>query len=200
MPVPTTAVPRQLPERMPEAPDLAGMITTTARSWCRATGATFSEDTVQQAWLIALEELAAWDPGYGGQLLPWLAQRVRWRLHDWARETGPLSRSQARANRVARAAEQPDPHPTGVTYLDGYHDLAEWLQPDDTTFDEVLDRLAWRQIIAGAHLTGRQLELVGRYFYAGQTMAQVGAQLGITESRVSQLLTAACARLRRTAA
>jgi RNA polymerase sigma factor FliA len=45
-------------------------------------------------------------------------------------------------------------------------------------------------------LSARERACVSEYFFNGRTMRQVGAELGIAESRVSQLITGALARLR----
>lgn len=70
--------------------------------------------------------------------------------------------------------------------------------------DRVPDPVAQVEAMETSHLLGRAIETLGErerlvvvlYYYERRTLAEIGRVLGVTESRVSQMHTAAMARLR----
>ncbi|MES2342353.1 MAG: sigma-70 family RNA polymerase sigma factor [Pseudomonadota bacterium] len=143
------------------------------------------EDWEQDALLALVRAAASYDPARGA-VLPHLAVRVRHLLCDHMRNHGPYSRlhwQEVRAG-LAPAVE--------VRQLGG----GSWTLPspkaDQDARLEAADVLALLERLAGA----RNREIVERHLLRDQTQAAIGLALGISESRVSQILRALLRRLR----
>lgn len=98
------------------------------------------------------------------------------------------------------AAHQEDLHRASVMSLDGYDaaTFADVLPSDDTTPLDVLEqreRVAYLQD-AVAQLPDRLRAVVEGYFFAERPMAEIAEELGVTDSRISQLRAEAVALLR----
>lgn len=96
---------------------------------------------------------------------------------------------------------------TGVAALDGT--LASWDRGEAATLGDTLPDAAMgpvatyeveemRQTLADAinHLGERERTVLALYYYEGQTLAQIGSMLGVTESRICQIHTKAVVQLR----
>ena len=68
-------------------------------------------------------------------------------------------------------------------------------QSPDKAYEEVEDRERIR--VAISSLPPRERKVIGMYYYAESTMKQIGAEIGVNESRVSQLHARAIQRLRK---
>lgn len=67
----------------------------------------------------------------------------------------------------------------------------------DTTFEKYADAERRRRVRAAVHaLPERERAVIGLSFGAGETLAQIGLQLGVSESRVCQIRMGALKRLR----
>src|SRR4029077_17353497 len=69
-------------------------------------------------------------------------------------------------------------------------------EPDSP--DSAYEKLETRERVRAAiqSLPGREQQVIGRYYYGDATMKQIGAEIGVNESRVSQLHARAIRRLR----
>ena len=97
-------------------------------------------------------------------------------------------------------AHQDDLHRASVMSLDGYDDasIGEALPSAGPTPADVLEqreRIAYLQD-AVAELPDRLRAVVEGYFFAERPMAEIAAELGVTDSRISQLRAEAVALLR----
>ena len=69
-------------------------------------------------------------------------------------------------------------------------------EPDSP--DSAYEKLEMRERVRAAiqSLPTREQKVIGRYYYGEATMKQIGAEIGVNESRVSQLHARAIRRLR----
>ena len=166
---------------------------------------TFAERRVRGAMIDALRK-DAWPRGVRRQRRELEAAREELRrelgaepsLADLARRVGSdevrLSRTIVRINTI----ESTSPLSAGDN-LDG-STLPTALVPSEPTppdraYEDVEVRDRVRAAIAS--LPPRERKVIGLYYYAEATMKQIGAEIGVNESRVSQLHARAVQRLRK---
>ena len=93
---------------------------------------------------------------------------------------------------------------TTAIAIDGQNDgpAADEVHDYGPAPDDALDARQQRAVLAqaAAALSDRDRELLSLHYEDGQTMREIGARLGVSESRVSQLHARAIARLRETLA
>jgi RNA polymerase sigma factor (sigma-70 family) len=112
------------------------------------------------------------------------AIRVRGEMLDWIRQICPLTRRQAREGSIRLVSLQ-EPTEDGrplLAHLPGVQDPEPWV--DD--FDRLLRGLPFRS-----------REVLRLYHVEDLTMREIGARLGLSESRVSQVHSDALMYLRR---
>jgi RNA polymerase sigma factor for flagellar operon FliA len=121
------------------------------------------------------------------------AARIRGAILDGLRQSDSVSRGERRR---AKESAVPTPQrivcdPSELAYA-----LSIAVSEEDPT-----EEMARRQSLADLHralstLTEREWFIINRHFFDEQPMRAVGAELGVTESRISQIVSGALCRLR----
>lgn len=173
-----------------------------------------------------LKAIESYDPNHAARFETYAESRVRGAILDELRAQDALTRHGRRQfGEVTRAIrklesslgrvpeEQEVANELGIE-LDAYHKLTEHLargpalanlgaiDPDDTAGDEVTTReiearqLRTQLVIAVKKLPDRMQKVLALYYQEECTLAEVGQILGVTESRVCQILGEATVRLR----
>lgn len=165
---------------------------------------TFAERRVRGAMIDALRR-DAWPRGVRRQRRELDAAREALRrelghepsLADLAARVGSdekrLSRTIVRINTI----ESTSPLATGERFAES--SLPQALVPvEPDAPDTVYEKLEIRERVRAAinALPAREKKLIGLYYYGEVTMKQIGAEIGVNESRVSQLHARAIRRLR----
>jgi RNA polymerase sigma factor (sigma-70 family) len=155
-----------------------------------------SEDLQQQAWLEALRAFDNFDPSRGVKLGAHVCGVVRLRLVDWLRRDSPLSRKQIAENQQARRDGRALPWQSAQASFDApaaqdhFAALADVHTAD--AFDEVEDRMVAREAMATARAMfaddPRLAFLLDFVVLGGRTMREASAHLGVSASRVEQLV------------
>jgi RNA polymerase sigma factor for flagellar operon FliA len=197
-----------------------------ARKMARRLPQTVSRDDVESAALLGLTEAATrYDFERGEPFMAFAAKRVRGAILDHLRKGDLLTRrarqSARQVNEVSRELESELGHAPSdaeiaaamgmsehkfastcarareatVIYLD---DLRGEITHDGAGSDEVVDRQHRRSALVKAleSLEKRQLMVLSLYYRDGLTLREIGAILGVTESRVCQIHTQALAALK----
>jgi RNA polymerase sigma factor FliA len=148
---------------------------------------TFAERRIRGAMIDALRK-DAWPRG---------VRRQRRALADLAQRVGSdekrLSRTIVRINTI----ESTSPLASGEHVDEGA--LPAALVPSEPDApDSAYEKIETRERIQAAiqSLPCREQKVIGLYYYAEATMKQIGAEIGVNESRVSQLHARAIRRLR----
>ena len=157
------------------------------------------DDLAQHARIILLE--AHRDFNGQGDFGPFATQRMRWRLLDVIREHGPAERGHYRQIKagllpaICRTAINGD-----GTYGNGKAngERRELVAPGGDDPLAGIERERLRRLIA--QLPPRLRTVMFDHTYHGRTMKAIGQDLGVNESRVSQLHSAALKQLRALAA
>jgi RNA polymerase sigma factor for flagellar operon FliA len=166
---------------------------------------TFAERRVRGAMIDALRR-DAWPRGVRRQRRELEAAREQLRrelgaepsLADLAARVGSdearLGRTIVRINTI----ESTSPLSAGEN-VDSCHLPAALVPSEPTAPDRAYEDLEVRDRVraAIASLPPRERKVVGLYYYAEATMKQIGAEIGVNESRVSQLHARAIQRLRK---
>lgn len=97
----------------------------------------------------------------------------------------------------AKRARQPDPF-SALAYRDEGDDDTPIEWPDPVSVDEIIEKRVDAEMVADAirGLSTLHRRVLHAYYWDGQTVRAIGVQLGVTESRVSQLHHQALGRLR----
>jgi RNA polymerase sigma factor (sigma-70 family) len=137
------------------------------------------DDAVQDGWLGAMEAVRSWDCDREVPLRSFAFHRIRGSIIDGYRSRTPLSRS----------ADRPQ-----LCSLDAMYEGEGMDVPcyDDTTALENEELVRWLL----SHLNTRQRRIVIWYFWDGWTLLRISRELGLTEGRVSQILTKVKAQCR----
>jgi len=108
--------------------------------------------------------------------------------------------------RVASSARQAGPFPgpgfrvdrSGADHAEQIHGVTEGLTQSPPRPEEALEREGFQGALhkAIAKLPERERIIIERTYFDGATLGEVGAELGVNESRVCQLRTQAVARLK----
>lgn len=167
-----------------------------AQAYVRANGLYAVADDVTSDALLALVMLAGkYDPEGTphGTFREYLSSRLRHRVIDLLRQrTGRTHSGRFEARKSVRRPVSLD------TFLNADGDtvsLADTVEDPDSSEAFMALELAETMREAAASLTDRQLQIV-RLYASGWTMAKIGAQLGVTESRISQVMCDVRARVR----
>lgn len=151
------------------------------------------EDLVQEGAKAVFEALPKFDPNRGAKVETWLTLRIRGAFCDYARKHGRLTKGGARTGRKEH-----------ITSLD--HVLATSDTDRDFTVGHILEDTKaldpqrcrggeqWQNMLRGFDL--RERLIVIEYFVHGRTMREVGRDLDLSESRVSQMASRILSRLK----
>lgn len=139
------------------------------------------------------EARVRFDPSRGVPFAGFAAMRIRGAILDGLRAADTLSRGDRK-----RAREEATPTPPKIVSdpEEVDHALAT------ASYDgDVSDLLAHQELVAElraalATLPERERHVVTRHFFEEVPMKVIGAELGVTESRISQIISGAVARLR----
>ena len=183
-------------------------------------------DDVQSAALLGLVEAASrFHPGRGESFAAFAAKRVRGAILDELRRGDVLPRRARQAARRAREATRRLEHDLGRApreeeiaerlgvAVEDYQDriaglgAVEVISLDDVAGGareqgsdpaELTEKARTARRVAGAceQLNEREARVLAMHYEEQMTLAQIGAVLGVTESRVCQLHTRAIRRLR----
>jgi RNA polymerase sigma factor for flagellar operon FliA len=139
------------------------------------------------------EARARFDPSRGVPFAGFAASRIRGAILDGLRRADTLSRADRR-----RAQQSSEPTLPRIVC-----DPVEYDAAVDRSADEgdVSDLLARRELcdelrVAMQQLPERDRHVLSRHFFDDVPMRAIGAELGVTESRISQIVSAALVRLR----
>lgn len=143
--------------------------------------------TWQDARSAALEGLVraarVFDPTLGaGQFKPFAVQRMRWAIVDGIRRDAPWGNPRNWGN---GGAGLPKPWPVTIADVPRHQERSDEPEPEEVV---ILEEEAAVVRTAVDALPPRLHLVVRRYFYEDRTLAQIGAELGVTESRASQLM------------
>lgn len=117
-----------------------------------------------------------------------LAEELGWSLEDLQDTLARMSMTSIAALDEVLDVGEGD----RITLVDTLQDLSAVL-PDER-LDDVETKRLLRETLA--RLTEREQTVLGLYYFEGMTLAQIGDVLGVTESRVCQILGETAARLR----
>lgn len=134
------------------------------------------EDLMQAARLGMMEAFPRFDPNRGARLDTFLEKRIRGAMIDEVRRLSWVIGSNRTKNPV-----RSEPEPYDFNRLRRYRKARS---PEDFTVDK--ERLA--HALGNGVLDEREKRILRFYFVHGATMREIGELLGVTESRISQLI------------
>lgn len=143
------------------------------------------EDLVQEGAKAAFEGLSRFDPARGVKLESWITWRIHGAMKDYARNFRFFGGNGRREH----------PHLTSLdktAFCDDSGDEVTW--HDLTPAPATRPQCDWNRLLRGFDKRERII-LIG-YFVLGRTMKQIGEELDLGESRVSQWMTLMLDRFR----
>ena len=176
------------------------------------------DDLIQAGMIGLMDALARYETGHGAQFETFATQRIRGAMIDELRGSDWLPRSVRRNQRAietaVNAVEQRTKRPATETeiahggqlfYIDdfggsdseeGYLDRHVGDEASDPV--RVMSDERFRASLATAieNLPEREKQVMGMYYEHDMNLKEIGAVLGVTESRVCQMHSQAVARLR----
>jgi RNA polymerase sigma factor for flagellar operon FliA len=150
-------------------------------------------DDLLAAGVYGLVDSLRRNGGDGGDAFAWYARvRIRGAIFDELRAQDWLSR---RVRQRLTTAEG-DSSACFVSFEDCANDETELAGGDDPS--ELVEASSQRRALAAAlqQLPERERVVVGRYYFDGKKLKDIGAELGLSEPRISQILSRALGRLR----
>ncbi len=152
-----------------------------------------SEDDLYSAGMLGLLKASrSYDPTRGAEFKTYAYHRVRGAMLDELRTLDYLPRS------LRDKARQEGVNPPAVVTLPTDEDGSDNLEAAAQGTPEIEKAELLVQLQAGISSLPEKMRMVMHLYYnEGKRMREIGAQLQLTESRVSQIHSAAVARLRR---
>lgn len=147
---------------------------------------TSPEDRIQDACMGLIDAARDYDPSRGVVFAAYACRRILGAMIDAERERGTTIRTfRGRVPRRCYVASQADAEGKydGRGSMPGESVLFVAPEPAVTPGDRDAIDVALRS------LPDHQRYIVGRYYFSGKPQKQIGRELGLSESRVSQLLT-----------
>ena len=159
-------------------------------------------DDLLAAGVFGLLDSLRRNGGNGGETFEWYARmRIRGAVVDELRAQDWLSRRRRAAVSAARDGEGPTARPT--TCLVSLHDLTpveeqvHLVAEDEDPAATLEARESYRALFrAMEQLPERERQVVGMHYFDGKKLKEIGAHLGVSEPRVSQLHSRALERLK----
>jgi RNA polymerase sigma factor for flagellar operon FliA len=147
------------------------------------------DELISLGYMGLVEAHKRWDRSRGVPFGAFAAMRVRGAMLDYLRQLDPVSRDERARLRTS------DEH-ASVTLVD--FACAASQACDQDAVDEELVKREQRALLfcALGKLNERERLVVKRYFFEEQPLKKVGEELGVTESRVCQIVSQVTARLR----
>jgi DNA-directed RNA polymerase specialized sigma24 family protein len=157
------------------------IITRLARQ-CRLNFMGYDVDDVEQELRLAAFQIAQrYDASKGAKWRTYCGAQLGWRIKDLMRSHGPLTRS------GKQRAEAMPPQQLG----DGSEDWSFDARDDSDASDDV----DWQDLASRVEIESGPVRALWLYA-SGLTMGEVGRRLGVSESRVSQMLSVKAKDLR----
>lgn len=176
-------------------------------------------DLYQAGWIGLLSAWEKFDPARSVPFATYAAFRIRGAILDSLRQQDCLSRSTRRRWRSIQAAAQRLSQAKGGTPSDqevaeasgeslenvGWlrrfgRRAADFMQLQDQSLapaEQAVYRGELRRLVERAHLRRQEASVLQLHYWDDLTLKRVGSLMGISESRASQIHTAALARLRK---
>jgi RNA polymerase sigma factor for flagellar operon FliA len=177
-----------------------------ARDHCRRFRLADPDDTRSEALVGLIDAARRYDPTKGADFLAFAAPRIKGQILDGQRKfNGLLRNTPANESIVVRSRVVSLFNDTTVASIDTTLDGEESLMGVVTDVEdrgcgveEVVERHIQSDELleAARQLTYQQQLVIVRYHFAGLTMAEIGSEIGVTESRVSKIHSEAVRRLR----
>ena len=153
------------------------------------------EDLISVAYLGYADALEKFDESKGIQFKSYAERRISGTIMDYIRSNIPGKRSMRGDDRPViesfdeiMSSTPENPH---RLYLSLVHKTSDAGEP--------VDFLLMKQVKDAVEaLPERERDIVTRYFWGDQRMDEIGLEIGITESRVSQIIKRAGIRIRKT--
>lgn len=170
---------------------LMGLCKWIAWDICRTIPNADFDDLMQDAWLGAIDAVGKYDESRGLELSTYASRRIRGAVIDGLRVRDPLKRPHRL--RLTKAGETITTNSLDCEVaIDGslatFADLL--VAPDgEQGFIGVEDRDAVRRALEC--LPDRLFFVVTEYYYHDRTLVDIALELGVSESRVSQMITKA---------
>jgi RNA polymerase sigma factor (sigma-70 family) len=144
------------------------------------------EDLVQGAVLRAVDALPAYDPTRGANRKTYIGNKIRWGLIDALR----VERGYRRRPRIF---ETPFTSLLRRDWYDDDYDVHRWMADIDTTGE----RLEHRDTLEAytKHLAPEDQLILHLRFCEDMTMKDIGRTIGLSESRISQIITRLLGRI-----
>jgi RNA polymerase sigma factor for flagellar operon FliA len=153
------------------------------------------EDLMQEGAIACFEALPRFDAGRGLKLETFVGLRIRGAILDYVRQHGRLLSGGMRTGRreVVVSLQRPL---TDSSFADNEPLTVGETLADPNAVDPALasHRDRWRQMLKGLSTTERIILL--SYFVAGETREQIAQSIGLSESRVSQIMSQGLGQLR----
>ena len=137
-----------------------------------------------------VEARVRFDESRGVPFPAFAAQRIRGAMLDGLRQVDPLTRDER-----ARVRREEEVSPVTLVEFTAAHDYPT----GDVAADELIADHETMSLVRGAMetLSARERYVAMRYFFDEQPLKSVGEELGVTESRVCQIVGEAVAHLRK---
>jgi len=165
------------------------------RLWRRIGGKADLEELVSEGYVGLVKAVQTYKGDRGAKMETWAALRCRGAMIDWLRARDAVSRNERKKIGSAQVVCQfDDEAETEFEWGGKMSDVpSRFASPH-----EMLERAETRELL-GAYDTRRERhrEVMRLYFIEELPMREVAARVGCTESRVSQVVTAELAKLRR---
>jgi RNA polymerase sigma factor for flagellar operon FliA len=183
-------------------PDVVTLCMKKAHLFANRTPAEY-DDLLQEALFAAWEALPRFDPSRGVLLTSWLHRRIQGALVDYVRGHNETVRVPRLAVKRAAGGERPKSYSLESIVGRGGQDtddvrLGDFTEPiEEGRPHEALETADfWRSSLFLRCVPQKTRQAIRLYFRDGLTMKQAAEVLDLSESRVSQMITAGITRMR----
>ena len=163
---------------------LARVVGIKAAQTARRTGHVVeAEDLYAPAWIGAIQAVDQYNPDRGALLRTYADRRIHGAIQDYLRSVDRLGRSHRKAIK------------DGLEEAPGFVSVDALIQVRDCRERNHIIRLLAEEALS-APLLVRERRVVMAYFFEGRSMREIGSAHSVGESRVSQLIKGAIAKMR----